>query len=578
MEITSKPFEQSSVSQQDTFNLCNKKWWLTKRMRLPSEDKDYFHYGTALHTVAEKYQRASDTGRDADGNPVKLFAKGWDEVWDRGWDGTKPPVLKFRYTPEQAALVRSQIEAAILNGTLERLPGREVEYRFEVPIGDTGVILLGFMDVKLPQHARIEDHKTAKNAKYSTTVKKLEKGNNQLLIYSKVLLEELRVKPGADPEGITVRHNIYRKDGSKDPYSVQHFYTAREIDAAWHQLIEATLKMKKVATIRRLSLLDDPSEGACWAYGGCEFQGICTRRESLDQYKRRVTKLNRLRLEKIKNEYEGKTMGLFDDLMDRNTEDEGTPVEVKVAEVVEPVEVKVVEPVEKAPPPPWTDPECGACEDNEFPGFSGKGRPCRICLGTAASRGISSADMPSTLEVGEFTWARPVVDEVIVAPEAVEAPDETFEVLNTERKAGVSAEDDLGDEVITLVNTEELKKKPRAKASKEKKEPTKGRPKKTFTLCLNCGPMVTTGSSMVLSGIKLFHTLQEELAEEQGVDSYYELNAFARRDLLAEAGEAIAATLGTKLIFFSSPGTPDVKAFIDVLEAYASTVIVGTAG
>ena len=539
--VTDKPFDQTSASQIDNFEDCGRKWWFEKRLRLAREDKEYFHYGTGLHAIAERYLEADDSGRDKDGNPVELFPAGWEFVYDD--DGA----LRHIYSEEEQKRIKWQIEKAIDNGTLERKPGRKVEHFFRIPVGDTGVYLIGYIDLLHVLQREIQDHKTSKNKRYASTKGKLAKGNRQLLIYGKALLEIYRESMGAIPEEITVRHNVFLKQKT-EPYSVEATYTVEQIEAEWSKVIEITREMIKASTAESFVDIEEPSDDVCMKYGGCDFRGICGRRESIAKYDKRIKHINATRIKQLKAQKEGDTtMGAFDGILrakatkpDDTEEAAANPPANKKAEAV--AEEKTAA---SRPMAPWADPECPACDENDVGGFTSKGKPCRICATTFEERKVEAESQPDAFDTSEpFKWNPKVVVET-KAPDAPEAD----EVPATKRKRPL----------------------PTDKSPKPQK--SAGRAKKSFTLCIGCAPiMMPNPNGNFISGDKLFHEYQEAFCEAKGFDSFWHADPFKRRDAMAIAAENVADDLGTKVVVFTSNNNPDLRAFVEALKPFASTL------
>lgn len=549
---TKKPFDQSSSSQIDTFELCMRKWWLSKRMKLPRADKPYFHYGTGVHTINERWLKADDSGRDENGEPVELFPEGWEFVYDD--DG----VLRHIYSEEEQKRIRWQVEKAIENGTLERKPGRQIEHKFSIPVGDTGVVLIGYIDLLHVAQHEVQDHKTAKNRRYATTKGKLEKGNRQLLIYAKALLEILRAGMGADPTEITVRHNVFLKE-MKEPYPVETTYSVERIEAQWEKVIEVTREMMTVSKIQSLADIEEPDEGACHAYGGCDFLSICGRRETIAKYRKRVNHINATRVKQLQAQKAGDpTMGAFDGILAAKANNDTPKTETPAAAANPPAAEKPAKPAaapaetaaEARRMAPWADPECPACEENDVGGFSSKGKVCRICESTMEQRKVADEHRPAAFDTTEpFSWAekKPVETAPPAAPEA-------------EKPAAKGAVE-------------------RATEAPPKPKKSAGRAKKSFTLCVGCAPiMMPNANGNFVSGDKLFAEYREKFCEEKGVESFWHYDPFARRDAMALAAENVADDLGTKIVVFTSTHNPDIRAFVEALKPFASTMFQSVIG
>ena len=152
----SKPL-YTSATQYDTFELCPRKWFFLKVLRLPEMKKFATTFGTVLHQVAERYFLADDYGRDPEtGELVDLYPPGW--LVALGFDGKPEGEIK----PHEGEVIKDMVARAIEQGYWKREPGREVEKKFRKHILDGKVVICGMVDVWYP--GRILDHKTTKNA------------------------------------------------------------------------------------------------------------------------------------------------------------------------------------------------------------------------------------------------------------------------------------------------------------------------------------------------------------------------------------------------------------------------------
>ena len=64
-----------------------------------------------------------------------------------------------------------------------------------------------------------------------------------------------------------------------------------------------------------------------------------------------------------------------------------------------------------------------------------------------------------------------------------------------------------------------------------------------------------------------------KMAETNGADSFFALDAFSRRDALCAAAPAIAEEFGTDMVVANSD-SPDMRAFIDAIRPLAGMEIV----
>lgn len=190
-ESRKKRLLQISASQIETYNLCKRKWWLSRVRKLEEGSTRSQVFGTVVHAVIERYLLADDQGRvicpECDSfvshkeyatktncpscqgvgrKPVDLYPQHWQvaksrygkscenckgngHAWiDDSTDsagamaevmGTLPPCeacfgtgieSEGKITPAEEVDVKRLIQAAIENGVLERVPGRKIEQGF----------------------------------------------------------------------------------------------------------------------------------------------------------------------------------------------------------------------------------------------------------------------------------------------------------------------------------------------------------------------------------------------------------------------------------------------------------------
>ena len=375
---------------------------------------------------------------------------------------------------------------------------------------------------------------------------------------------------------------------------------------------------------------------ACNAYGGCPYMSICTGAESMNMYEKRLASngiSSNTSKGKIKPfeaqvtplaQTKGSTMDFNAALAQKAAMQEvaaggapaaapainpavpaaavpvATPVAVAApaaAEVPAPAPVVAVAAAVPAPSngaPPWADPNCKACKAG---GFNTKGIPCRICDMSATARGVpqSSAFLLTADGQGNIYWQNnendqhsglsplpvqtaPVAAQVATDPvpapapvvEAAPAPAPVVETPAVEA-APVAAP--------AAAAAPAAEAAPAAAAAPDKGTvKSAGRPKKGFILCINCSPVkgqLRSGSGRsVIQLSEVMHAYGAQMAATAGAASFYALDAFARRDALAAAAEAISEEFGTDMVV-GYTDSPDMKAFIGAMRPLAGMEIVG---
>lgn len=610
---------RASASQIETFKLCKRKWWYDKVRRVPRGGPTHAQaFGTVLHAVCERYLEADDLGRDpVTGEPVDLFPPGWHRADNRygGCDG--------ELSIGEQDLVKALIAMAIEEGVLERRPGREVEKYFRQSVlkmeDGTNIQIEGYIDVAYPD--TIEDHKTSKSTRYLKGKEGLAK-NPQVLIYAKMALEDLRKKGGAIPPFLTVRHNQYVKDPDKPHVrKTEVEIPISDIDEFWELEILPTLEeMYRVRkNAREWTDVEDPPNiaKACNAYGGCEFRPICGGRESLETFcskfdpeKKPGYNVTPLTVGgEDKNIGKGATMNLRDRMNAQKAAAKGNaptsvnpPVEEGTktkAPSVASSKAKLVKPKDgrelgttssgvELELAPWVDPE-NMVTINHGLGFTKKGEICAQSSARAEKNGLPTPDMFELEPMGDgtVTWVgkddTPVEGLQGRSPfsiDAVPSEEETPEEAAQEETEETSQEETQEE---TSEETEEETSQEEDDAVKEALTIPPGRAKKSFLLAINCVPYGYKGNKgggrFVYDLHQIARNLQDIMAEDFGVESYFDINFFERRDALMKHAPKLAERFGTDIVFVSDYGTgeSDMKALVEALKPYAGTIIRGLA-
>lgn len=238
--MSSVPFDEWdhwSASQIETFEMCQRKWWYNKRLKLKVPPTKDTNIGSAVHGEIERYFE--------DGDESKLSAI------------ARPGLPKLRELRARDPKIELSIGKDKRKGlgtgepliTLAGLPGE------------------GFIDVYLP--FEVWDHKTTGQMKYAKSAEELRVAN-QLVLYARAsqVIEKDFTRP------VKVGHIVYLK---VPPYGVR----VTDVDLAPEhiesriQVLDGTVSlMKQVADVRS-EISVTPTWTACTAYGGCPFQDRC---------------------------------------------------------------------------------------------------------------------------------------------------------------------------------------------------------------------------------------------------------------------------------------------------------------
>lgn len=268
--------------------------------------------------------------------------------------------------------------------------------------------------------------------------------------------------------------------------------------------------------------------------------------------------------------------------------------------------------------PPWAVPGCVACKGV---GFNSKGNPCGICNVKSKQSGDVTSQEFTTRPIGggKVQWQHRQDDTIVgqtVVPGLADAEGNVPEVKAQERAekpqeaqpeqtapepapeaeapqtapepaAGPPRLETKDEQAKAAQTTEKPAKAPaKDKGGDEPAVPTidepvsrpRGRPAKGFTLLINCG--VVKGAGKLQYAEEVLARYGEAMAKEAEESSFYQINAFHRRDALAGAAKVIAEDIGndTLVVTGLGSGMSDMKALIDALKPYAGTIIQGVEG
>ena len=315
----------TSSSGIETHDLCPRKHWAAKSLKLGEPARGSRAFGTVLHEVCRRWLDADDLGR-VNGRPVELYPDGWSKVEER------PGQWIWLDAAEQDILQRL-VRQAISEGYLTRWPHRKMEYRFGAHRdGDEPIVLVeehrgirvllrGYIDVLL--RLSVIDFKTTKKRRYALSANKLAQ-STQMLIYAGVL-QRVRAQLGMEPAGdIGLYHITFCRDPT-DPFvrRTHAEVTAREVEHAWQEFAEKAKRMVDIAidfpaepdTGWRSGLKTTPplfgkprllpgdehwfsvpgpeeNSNACNAYGGCPRMQVCTGRDSVSNHRAMMERLS----------------------------------------------------------------------------------------------------------------------------------------------------------------------------------------------------------------------------------------------------------------------------------------------
>jgi len=555
----------TSPSAVETFNDCERKWWFLKVIRLKEPLKDFSQLGDVFHECAERWLLADDNGVDrTTGQPVEVFPEGWDAALDFG----------------QSAVVRAVFKKMVDEGVLRRTPNRRIEHSFQIGVLPEASIM-GFMDVDTPQG--VEDHKTSKSTKWLKSRKALTE-DIQMMTYAAAWITERYQSGGELPSFIELRHN----QAVVDPEALLVRATAvdvelQQIEKFWEEtLVPLVRKMLywKQAELPASSWakVDGPKrKGACRKYGGCPFVGICGRTESIDNYKTRTARYNDT-FTAAKAKDQDMSNDLLAKLAAKKKARGATPPPVPANEETEPVaeaemsasDDTTADVAEQRQVAPWVQADCKACGGV---GLSTSGTACRPCAVAAVKLGIVASDFTLTPVEGAIEIRRgDVLLSTIPIASEVKTEEKTKPVAaNASKKKATSK----AAKALAASSEKESEAKQAVDASEQVSEQAetkpKGRPKKGFTLLYGVpkrhkGKVIDLGQIMQREG--------EELATAWNANSFWALDAFKRREAMAQKAAILAEEFGPALVVVTSDQR-DLADLATALEPFAVSVYYG---
>lgn len=221
--------EHVSANQITTFRDCPRKWYFDKIVKVPRTSTAATELGSAVHEELEHYLK---TGRAPSNTPAGEIAR------------------------SGLHLLPKQNEVYV-----------ELSIEEHLPIHDSPVKIVGFIDAIYPKERRILDHKTSGNKKYTKSERELKK-NVQMLLYAKAYIDHA---PNA--AFVELTHVYY---GTKSRWSkrVEARVTREHVEREWEGIKHTINDM--IQTANAPTAQDAPPHfDACGKFGGCPYQVQC---------------------------------------------------------------------------------------------------------------------------------------------------------------------------------------------------------------------------------------------------------------------------------------------------------------
>jgi len=657
-----------SATQFESMKLCERKWWFSRVRGLKEPSSKSMILGTILHGVIERWLRADKNGRDKDGNPVNIYPEGWHRAMNR----FRPTEVEGEISPSQQDLVRRLVAEAIEEGILVRREPREMERSFErVMLTHEGVnvIVSGFID--LEHVGEIQDHKTTSSTKWIKSPNELRSAI-PMNLYAYDHVEGLKEMGAPVPPKITLRHNAFVTDFAAPVVrKVEAEVTLAEINSVYDQMLAMARRMVELRSVvddglEEIRDPDNPAE-ACNAYGGCPFRTICSRKESVEQYEKRLDEHSKSgHNPNVKTNSESITEVIQPvSKEDHPVTSFASKIAAKGAAAAFALGGKAPAPALTAPPSPppppkptapppppprpnshpmtklsapspaaapaapaapsaapsaaagpweprievvgtndagdevyrapWAHDGCMACKGS---GISTKGEPCVVCRAKAVKAGMTNAvqmhpqgDGTAIAQIGDDltllvamnNFGVEVRAQERVAPPAVET---VAKLVEAERRATAPARPaaPVAAPVAPAAPAAEAVAEETAEVDSEIDKllnPTtgRGRPRKGYQLFVNCTIAKNTSPGSDDRKVRylseIMDAIRTQLAKEAGVESFFQIDTFKRRDMLRQVGPRLAESLGVSIIVceMMSNAESDQKALFEGLRSEAGLVV-----
>lgn len=564
-----------SVSQIKAFKSCRRDWFIKNVLKLKKPPMKATTFGSVLHEVCERWL-ASDELDQIDGKPVELYPDTWEFPCNFG---KKAAIGLDR---SEMKLVPDLIDKAIAQGVLWKHPEGHIEHEFEVNL-TKDIVLVGAIDYAFEN--TIVDHKSCKNYKYTLTDKvatdKFLGADLQMLTYGYVWAKKIQEDTGNElPEQMHLQHNQFCKEGSVKKVHVTLPW--KDIETNWKGLVHTAKQIQKVKDrapdTGDFTHIPKPTtvgwKSPCKAYGGCSYVDLCGGVCSQETYKKRIASMYEAQEPKQQEKESERNMNenFWNEAVD-NLKTDGAPKkqEAKVEEKKAPVKEKGTKQEEKPVVPEGTAPEVTL---DEVTAAIADLQPKLKQMQDMAATGIDMTSVTSKLEAqieGLEAIQAELEAKAVAEKEAAEAlkKKEKAAAAKARRDAKKKKEEEDAKASQTAEEVaEDLVNTPVQKSDNDRSvDMVEQIPTGDFTLCIGTVPL----KGNFYCTMDILTKYGNALARQQNVDSYFELDAFKRRDTLATEAKTIADDLKGSTLSLNL-GSPEDKNLAAILQPFADKV------
>lgn len=218
-----------SVSQVETFDLCNRKWAFEKIDNIKGKENKYAALGGRVHSVLDKYlEKAIPIDVDTAEGRIAF------------------PGIKHLPFP--------------------KMPGMRIEKWFAIKFGVAAYV--GLLDVELVLPGKIPlvlDHKTTRSWTWKKTSEELKK-DKQAGVYSAYLM----AKTGS--EYVDLKWVYYKTEGKPKSEVVENRLNREEVSKTLTRVNNTARKIIHVIQTCKKAMDVTPNYASCSAFGGCSFR------------------------------------------------------------------------------------------------------------------------------------------------------------------------------------------------------------------------------------------------------------------------------------------------------------------
>lgn len=597
--MSDKPFKKasSSISQCNNEQSCQRKWYYSSVLYLPQVPKRATAKGDCTHQVLERWLEVDDSHLDKNGNEPELYPKDWNLQMDY----FKTKVL-FALNKEEQAFIKRAVQMGIDQGIVVREPNAVVEYERKI---DVTPEIHFTVKIDYAYEWTIEDHKTCKDFRYTLVADPKHKryiGNDeQLRIYAYFWAKERSEKLGLEiPEYINIHHNQFMINETKSEPEVRKVKGKakfKDCEKTWFKIkkqILGQLELRKRHHAGELKILDVARDfSACGAYGGCCYKKVCMGQESPKFYKKMVERsLEELQLlldlkETPMSTFNLASGGATSAQADVLKEEKETP-EVKEEVGVDRMSELLAE-IEKHMAPllaanltkeqiysmPHVKPlveELQKLQDEKEAAEKAEAEKVKKAEKAAAAKAKREAKKAADLEA-----AKEKADAEAKSQEEKAAQEEASRESTSE---GQTESGTQGSEETISPDTNKPDTSPKTNTSSvqvAKDEdfglsvPPKTRSSKVTVLMrahYQSGPPCNTISLNVL-----FEKKSRQLASISGVDSYFDLDPFKRRDEFKKRSDALVTELSGWTVLVNT-SDPDENALLNAILMHKDVLVI----